>query len=50
MVGVDSRPSDAIALGIAWNAPIYVAEHVLAEAMSDPPEDPGESIDDEDEA
>ncbi len=50
VVGVDSRPSDAIALGIAWNAPIYVAEHVLAEAMSDPPEDPGESIDDEDEA
>ena len=28
-VEVDSRPSDAIALGTASNAPIYVAEHVL---------------------
>ena len=28
---VDSRPSDAIAVGIATNVPIYVAEHVLAE-------------------
>ena len=28
---VDSRPSDAIALGIASVVPIYVAEHVLAE-------------------
>ena len=30
-VKVDSRPSDAIALGAASNAPIYVAEHVLEE-------------------
>ena len=28
---LDSRPSDAIAVGIATNVPIYVAEHVLAE-------------------
>ena len=28
---IDSRPSDAIAVGIATNVPIYVAEHVLAE-------------------
>ena len=28
-VEVDSRPSDAIALGAASNAPIYVAEHVF---------------------
>lgn len=28
---VDSRPSDAIALGVATNVPIYVAEHVLDE-------------------
>ncbi len=28
---VDSRPSDAIALGIATMVPIYVAEHVLEE-------------------
>ena len=28
-VQIDSRPSDAIALGVASNAPIYVAEHVF---------------------
>jgi bifunctional DNase/RNase len=28
---IDSRPSDAIALGIATMVPIYVAEHVLEE-------------------
>ncbi len=26
---IDSRPSDAIALGIAFHIPIFVAEHVL---------------------
>ena len=31
IVGVDSRPSDAIALGIATSVPIFVAEHVLDE-------------------
>jgi hypothetical protein len=31
MLEIDSRPSDAIALGIANMIPIYVAEHVLAE-------------------
>lgn len=31
MVEVDSRPSDAIALGVATMVPIFVAEHVLAE-------------------
>ena len=30
-VEIDSRPSDAIALGTGSNAPIYVAEHVLEE-------------------
>jgi len=29
IVEVDSRPSDAIALGVASNAPIYVAEHIF---------------------
>jgi bifunctional DNase/RNase len=29
---VDSRPSDAIALGVATTVPIFVAEHVLVEA------------------
>ncbi|KPL23711.1 MAG: hypothetical protein AMJ75_05555 [Phycisphaerae bacterium SM1_79] len=28
-IEIDSRPSDAIALGTASNTPIYVAEHVL---------------------
>jgi len=31
VISVDSRPSDAIALGIATMVPIFVAEHVLAE-------------------
>src|SRR5438270_10595980 len=31
MLEIDSRPSDAIALGIASVIPIFVAEHVLAE-------------------
>jgi bifunctional DNase/RNase len=30
-IDVDSRPSDAIALGIASTLPIFVAEHVLEE-------------------
>jgi len=28
-IEIDSRPSDAIALGVASNTPIYVAEHVF---------------------
>ncbi len=28
-IQIDSRPSDAIALGTALNAPIFVAEHVF---------------------
>jgi bifunctional DNase/RNase len=35
IINIDSRPSDAIALGIAGNVPIYVAEHVLNSAMKD---------------
>jgi uncharacterized protein len=31
IVEIDSRPSDAIALGVATAVPIYVAEHVLDE-------------------
>lgn len=34
-LNVDSRPSDAIAIGIAGNVPIFVAEHVLAAAAKD---------------
>jgi bifunctional DNase/RNase len=31
-IEVDSRPSDAIALAVQWNCPIYVEERVLDEA------------------
>ncbi len=31
LIEVDSRPSDAIALGVAMEVPIFVAEHVLRE-------------------
>ena len=34
---IDSRPSDAIALGIAQNVPIYVEEHVLEGARQAEP-------------
>ncbi len=34
-IEVDSRPSDAIALGVAQDVPIYVAEHVLLQTESD---------------
>ena len=34
-IEVDSRPSDAIALGVAQNVPIYVAEHVLEQTLLD---------------
>ena len=32
IIKIDSRPSDAIALGSASNSPIFVAEHVFEEA------------------
>lgn len=35
MLHIDARPSDAIALGIARDAPIFVEEHVLEGALSD---------------
>ena len=31
-IDIDSRPSDAIALGVATDVPIYVEEHVLEDA------------------
>ena len=33
MIEIDSRPSDAIAIGIATTVPIFVAEHVLDEVL-----------------
>ena len=32
LIEVDSRPSDAIALGVAGDVPLYIADHVLNEA------------------
>ena len=34
-IKVDSRPSDAIALGAAFDTPIFVAEHVLEQVLKD---------------
>ncbi|MBX3382579.1 MAG: bifunctional nuclease family protein [Phycisphaeraceae bacterium] len=39
LLHIDSRPSDAIALGIAGGVPIYVAEHVLEAATHDEPDE-----------
>jgi len=35
LIEVDSRPSDAIALGAAYETPIFVADHVLDSVTSD---------------
>jgi bifunctional DNase/RNase len=35
-IEIDSRPSDAIALGAAEDVPIYVAEEVLAQTQTEP--------------
>lgn len=35
LLEIDARPSDAIALGVASEVPIYVEEAVLAEAQSE---------------
>jgi uncharacterized protein len=48
-VEVDSRPSDAIALGVAEDAPIYVAEDVLEQTQRDAAEASEFETDDEDE-
>ena len=48
LIEVDSRPSDAIALGIAHGVPIEVAEHVLDAAQAEPPAEPDDEDDDTD--
>jgi bifunctional DNase/RNase len=47
---IDARPSDAIALAIRFNAPIFVAESVLAEAGVIPQEEEEEMDEEDDEA
>ena len=45
LIEIDSRPSDAIALGIASGVPIFVEEHVLDAATEpDLPESPDEPL------
>ncbi|MHC4220035.1 MAG: bifunctional nuclease family protein [Planctomycetota bacterium] len=46
-IEVDSRPSDAIALGVAENVPIYVAEQVLDQTEADAASDFDLESDDE---
>jgi bifunctional DNase/RNase len=46
-IEIDSRPSDAIALGVAGDVPIYVAEHVLVQTENDPALDPDSGLGDE---
>jgi len=36
VIEVDSRPSDAIALGVAFETPMYVSEHVLEQVAAGP--------------
>ena len=53
-VEIDSRPSDAIALGISNEVPIHVAEHVIEEAAAEhaemlPTDDPNDDPTDGDE-
>lgn len=38
-ISVDSRPSDALALGVASDTPVYVAEAVIQEAGSEVPDE-----------
>ena len=42
-ISVDSRPSDALALGVASDTPVYVAEAVIQEAGSEVPDEAGPS-------
>ncbi len=36
LIEIDSRPSDAIALGVAFETPIFVAESVMDEVLREP--------------
>lgn len=47
MLHIDSRPSDAIALGVAEGVPIYVEEHVLEAAGKDPEMETGGEMDED---
>jgi bifunctional DNase/RNase len=45
LIEVDSRPSDAIALGVAKNTPLYVAEHVFDAVINAEPTTREERLD-----
>ncbi len=36
IIKIDSRPSDAIAVGVGYNTPIFVADHVMKDVMAEP--------------
>ena len=38
-LAIDSRPSDAIALGVAFDTPLFVADHVIEEVLREPSAD-----------
>ena len=48
-VEIDSRPSDAIALGVAESVPIYVAEGVLDQVETDASAYSGQDVEEDDE-
>ncbi|MBS0188600.1 MAG: bifunctional nuclease family protein [Planctomycetes bacterium] len=49
LLHIDSRPSDAIALGVAEGVPIYVEEHVLEAASKEPELESGGDEEEDDE-
>ncbi len=44
VIEIDSRPSDAIALGVAFDTPLFVAEHVFEAVLDQEPTTPAERI------
>jgi hypothetical protein len=39
LLAIDARPSDAIALGVAFDTPLFVADHVIEEVLREPSAD-----------
>jgi len=39
LLEIDSRPSDAIALGVAFDTPLFVADHVIEDVLREPSAD-----------
>lgn len=43
-IAIDSRPSDAIALALRADVPLFAHDHVVQQARMDPPPDPSEVV------